>query len=138
MRKEKILFGLMLLTLVILFMSGCLQNKPSQNDFLPKEEIISQSQTDSLSAETLSKEEIATQNCKTLCKDALKIKWDLSAGPCLSEATLSWDMQDWVCDVAHNPRIAADDLKENQCYEYGVSANHFVELDTECKFIKAI
>ncbi len=116
---------IMLLTISLLFVSGCLQFQTSQTAPLVKEK-------------QLSEEDIATQACKALCEDALKLKWDLTSGPCLSENTLSWDVKDWVCDVAHSPREAIDNLVENQCPEFGISANHFVELDPDCKFIKTV
>lgn len=134
---KNILFGLLIIAVVL---SGCLQNQTSQQDLQSKpEDSLSKPEDSSLKVEgSLSKDEIAAQECKTLCEDALKLKWDLSNGPCLSSATLSWDVADWVCDVAHSPREAVDDLAENQCEEFGVSASHFVELDSECNFIKAI
>lgn len=85
---------------------------------------------------TLTAEELAVKECENLCKDALKLDWDLSNGPCLSSATLSWEINDWVCDIAHNPRTDVDDNPANQCPEFGVSANHFVEFSPECEFIK--
>lgn len=57
---------------------------------------------------------------------------DLSNGPCLSNEIAP----DWVCDVAHSPRAAADDNPANQCPEYGASANHFVEVDKNCNVIQ--
>ncbi len=51
---------------------------------------------------------------------------NFSNGPCLSNDL----MAGWVVDIAHNPRIAGDDLPENQCSAYLEGrAEHFVELD---------
>jgi hypothetical protein len=37
---------------------------------------------------------------------------------------------DWVVDVAHNPRQAIDNLPENQCADYREGkVKHFIELD---------
>ncbi len=59
---------------------------------------------------------------------------DFSSGPCLSDALLP----DWVVDLAHNPRIAMDDLPENQCPGFFEGrAHHFVELDLEGNLIRA-
>lgn len=59
---------------------------------------------------------------------------DFSAGPCLSDAL----MPGWVADIAHNPRLPADDLPENQCPAYREGrAEHFVELDKEGNLIRA-
>lgn len=59
---------------------------------------------------------------------------DFSAGPCLSDAL----MPDWVLDIAHSPRTAADDLPANQCPAYREGrAHHFVELDPDGNLIRA-
>jgi hypothetical protein len=45
-------------------------------------------------------------------------------GPCLGIIT-----EDWVADVAHDPREAVDDERANQCDEYhSGTAHHFVEV----------
>ena len=50
---------------------------------------------------------------------------DLSSGPCLGKIE-----DDWVLDIAHNPRESVDNLAENQCSEYNEGkVKHFVELD---------
>ncbi|MEM3572883.1 MAG: hypothetical protein QXJ62_01435 [Nitrososphaeria archaeon] len=60
-------------------------------------------------------------------------------GPCLSDNEPNWNIEDWVCDIAHSPRQPIDDLPENQCQAYrNGSAHHFVELDTSCNLIKVI
>ncbi|MBI5871817.1 hypothetical protein HZB88_01910 [archaeon] len=67
--------------------------------------------------------------CITLCEQYIK---DKSNGPCLGIATYNW-----VCDIAHNPRQEIDNLPENQCADYSEGrAEHFVEVDEECKFIR--
>lgn len=59
---------------------------------------------------------------------------DFSSGPCLSDALLPG----WVVDIVHNPRLAIDDLPENQCSAYiEGKLKHFVELDTEGNLIRA-
>jgi len=63
-----------------------------------------------------------------------KIGIDTSRGPCLG--TLSAN-QDWVVDVAHNPREAIDDDPQNQCEEYrNGQAKHFIELDPDGQLIR--
>ena len=85
-----------------------------------------------------STKELAIKKCEELCKEALAEGIDLSDGPCLSTGNAKWDIEGWVCDIAHNPRIAEiDNLKENQCPEWGVTASSFVEFTPECEFIKA-
>ena len=75
----------------------------------------------------------AIQSCVQKCKDELKSGTDLSNGPCLSNNI----SPGWICDVAHNPRTDVDNKPENQCPEYGKSANHFVEVDSSCNFIRS-
>lgn len=76
----------------------------------------------------------AASECVKLCKDALAKNQDLSSGPCLSNQIV----EGWVCDVAHSPRQAVDNLSENQCPAYGKTAKHFVEVDPNCEFIRAL
>ena len=78
----------------------------------------------------------ATLACVDECKSWLNADKDLSNGPCLLNPIP--DVPDWVCDVAHDPRQDVDNLPENQCSEYGKTANHFVELDPNCEFIKSV
>ncbi|MBN1779174.1 MAG: hypothetical protein JW816_03075 [Candidatus Buchananbacteria bacterium] len=76
----------------------------------------------------------AVAKCQQLCQQRLADGINLSAGPCLSEKLLP----DWVCDVAHNPRQVVDDNSNNQCQVYRQGAiGHFVEVDQNCKLIKA-
>lgn len=65
---------------------------------------------------------------------------NMESGPCISEKLeldpplLEW----WVIDVAHQPRIAADNKPENQCQAWGAGdAKHFVELNLDGDLIKA-
>ncbi len=77
--------------------------------------------------------------CKDACEYDAKIllKQNLSSGPCLLNPVET--ASDWVCDVAHNPRHAIDDLPENQCGAFREGeAHHFVELDENCGLIRAI
>lgn len=64
---------------------------------------------------------------------------DLSNGTCLSDNNTDWNIDDWVCDVAHSPRQDVDNLPENQCQEYREGkAHHFVEVDPNCNLIRAV
>lgn len=97
----------------IVFISGCV----GQNKVLATEE------------------EQAIDACIRLCKSKLQNGTDLSNGPCLSNEIII----NWVCDVAHSPRETVDNQPENQCSSYKHSiAKHFVEVDQNCNFIKAI
>ncbi|MBR9678704.1 MAG: hypothetical protein GON13_00365 [Nanoarchaeota archaeon] len=58
---------------------------------------------------------------------------NMSDGPCLTNEIF----KDWVCDIAHNPRLPIDDLEENQCESFlNGEANHFVEVTPTCELIK--
>lgn len=75
------------------------------------------------------------QSCITLCNAQLNQSKSLSSGPCLSEKIAN----DWVCDVAHNPRQEIDNLPENQCTAFRTGyAHHFVEVDENCELIRNI
>ncbi len=86
--------------------------------------------------EIYDRESQAQQKCRQLCMNTDE---DLSSGPCLSDDNPSWNVSDWVCDVAHSPRQSVDNLVENQCSAYREGlAKHFVEVDTNCNLIKAV
>ena len=77
--------------------------------------------------------DLLKDECVSVCKNALVNEMNLTNGPCLLN-----HMSDphWVCDVAHSPREPVDNLKENQCSAYGKTANHFIEVNPECKIIR--
>ncbi|HDD45944.1 MAG TPA: hypothetical protein ENG42_00565 [Candidatus Aenigmarchaeota archaeon] len=107
-------------TLFIILLSGCVTTEKTEN-----------------------KEISAREKCIELCKAELKRGSDLSSGPCLSDNNPEWDVDGWVCDVAHWPREDVDNLRENQCDGWWEAKNagkevHFVEVTPECKFIRAI
>jgi len=81
-----------------------------------------------------SEAELAKVECIKACKSALQTGQNLSNGPCLSDKIID----NWVCDVAHDPREAVDNLPENQCSAYSKTIFHFVEVDPNCNFIRAI
>ena len=84
-----------------------------------------------------SNEKNAVQECINLCLE-MKSKQNLTNGPCLSDNNPKWKIKDWVCDVAHWPRLPVDNLPENQCKDFREGrAHHFVEVDPECNFIRA-
>ncbi len=68
--------------------------------------------------------------CQALCRQWLARGDDLSSGPCLTNAIAPG----WVCDVAHKPRQPVDNV--TTCSAYGKNAQHFVEVDPECNFIR--
>lgn len=91
--------------------------------------------------ETTDVKQQAIDACINLCKDISASVGvpGLVNGPCLSDINSVWNIDDWVCDVAHEPRQDVDNLPENQCQEYREGkAHHFVEVDTNCNFITAV
>jgi hypothetical protein len=81
------------------------------------------------------KSEEAKTACIRECQLALSAGRNLTDGPCLSNEII----KDWVCDVAHSPRIPEIDNKpENQCTAWQVTAHHFVEVDPNCNFIRSV
>jgi hypothetical protein len=81
----------------------------------------------------------AEDACIALCQNARTRGEDLSLGPCLSESLPDGIViDDWVCDVAHNPRQVIDDIPTNQCPTYHRGdADHVVEVDPTCSLILA-
>lgn len=56
---------------------------------------------------------------------------DMSKGPCLGIIA-----QDWVLDIANNPRQPEDDKIENQCSEFREGKVHYIiELDPQGNLI---
>ncbi|MEM4318402.1 MAG: hypothetical protein QW244_01090 [Candidatus Pacearchaeota archaeon] len=76
------------------------------------------------------------EQCLQACQQALTNNISLEHGPCLLDPI---PLSDYVCDIAHWPRQAIDNSRENQCNAwYNKTATHFIELTPECKFIRAL
>ncbi len=93
--------------------------------------------------QTLTQKEVAIEYCLNMCKTALSSGQDILNGPCLANEVTKvkggWLVENWVCDVTHNPRQPVDDLPENQCSAYREGkAKHFVEVDENCELIRAV
>jgi len=59
---------------------------------------------------------------------------DFTNGPCLGKIA-----DDWVLDIAHNPRQPVDNKRENQCADYREGrAHHFIELDPNGNLIDSL
>lgn len=81
-------------------------------------------------------QQLLIDECKGACQDALEKGQNLNNGPCLMDPIRDTG---WVCDIAHEPREAIDNLRENQCNAWhNGTAKHFIELTPECEFIKAV
>ncbi len=98
--------------------------------------IIFSACTTQQSKKAVNESKLIVEKCIELCKKALAEGKNLSNGPCLSTGNQEWQFSNWVCDVAHSPRKAVDNLKENQCPEYGTTASNFVEVDEQCNLIR--
>ena len=74
--------------------------------------------------------------CIQKCKEALASKSNLENGPCLLNPISEYP--NWVCDVAHSPRIPADDLPENQCSAFREGkSSHFIEVSENCQVVRS-
>jgi hypothetical protein len=68
--------------------------------------------------------------------EAVDAGTDLEPGPCIAERLDG--LEDWVVDIAHDPRQPTDDEPANQCSRFREGeATHFVELDPDGKLIRA-
>ena len=79
--------------------------------------------------------QMAAVQCQQLCRQQASLGADLTVGPCLGDPVPG--LENWVCDVASQPRQAADNDPANQCKAFRAgSALHFVEVDKDCNVIK--
>jgi len=78
------------------------------------------------------------ERCVEVCREQIAAGVDLNIGPCLSEKRdVEWNIDDWSCDVAHQPKEIADDTSLNQCQDYRKkTVTHFVEVSPNCEFIR--
>ena len=77
----------------------------------------------------------AKNACISECRREILSGRNLSDGPCLLDTMP--DYPGWVCDVAHSPRQAVDDLPANQCGSFAKGkASHFIEVTPDCIFIR--
>ncbi len=93
----------------------------------------SQSETVNRATEKTS-QMLAVEICRSACAGQKALGTDLASGPCLNGEVV----EDWVCDVAHDPRQKIDDVAANQCESYRKGQmHHFVEVDENCELIRA-
>lgn len=108
--------------LLIIFLSGCISQflQSGQNQ----------------SNQTVDVKANATSACIAACQSEIASGKSLELGPCLTAAQMP---ADWVCDVVHSPRLATDNLEQNQCSAYtSGAAHHFVEVTPACGLIRAV
>jgi hypothetical protein len=80
-----------------------------------------------------SEKEAAVAAAQDAYQEAIDQGVDMSNGPCLGVI-----MDNWVADVAHEPREEIDDDPANQCEAYRKGeADHYVELDLNGDVIRA-
>lgn len=77
-----------------------------------------------------------SDSCISACQNYLKTGNSLDVGPCLLDPIPETD---YVCDVAHSPRMQIDNMLENQCRTFNDgSVSHFIEVTPDCRFIRMV
>jgi hypothetical protein len=130
MRRTKIVVSIFLFFVLVTALSACTKTATNTNTRTAADDI-----TDTVDALTgIGTVEVKLEQDKKLAADRAKELWrarylegeDLSQGPCLSNDLIPG----WVGDIAHSPRVSADDQPQNQCSAFVTGqAQHFVELD---------
>jgi len=116
--------------LAVFILSGCGQ----ANDQAVSNTTDALTGLDKVEVKQAAGQDLAVARCQEMFRQKFALGEDMSAGPCLSEEIVD----DWACDVAHNPRQAIDDQAANQCQSYRDGrVSHFVELDQSGNLIKA-
>lgn len=114
----------LVLTLVLV---GCTQVNEENTDkgLLPDSDV----DTNEVDANEFMKQK-AINLCVKKCQE---YSGDLSSGPCLDGDIVN----NWACDVAHNPRQEVDNKVENQCESYrDGTSSYFVEITSDCELIR--
>lgn len=81
------------------------------------------------------------ERCIEICRDLLinpNPTIDMNSGTCLSEvADIDWNIEDWACDIAHEPRKDIDNHAVYQCQKFRKElVNNFVEISPNCELIR--
>lgn len=124
-----VITAFMLITVIsiCLFLFNKEQKSQSINQGQQKQKLNETSE----STPDISEKDEALKNALNLYGSKKAQGLDMASGPCLGQIS-----QDWVLDIAHNPRASLDDKAENQCEEYkSGKVHHFIELDPEGKLI---
>lgn len=89
--------------------------------------------TNSPSSVSKSETDTAINQAQYFYQQKRVIDGDFSNGPCLTNAL----MPDWAVDIVHNPRVAIDDLPQNQCSSFLEGrTSHLVELDMNGNLVR--
>jgi hypothetical protein len=113
-------FFLLVFMVLSVFLSGCAQTPPSENQ-----------------TSALDYEQSLINVCVQACQDSKIAGTNLESGPCLlNPMPQNYSL---VCDIAHDPRATIDNLPENQCSNFGKGETmHFIEVSPDCKFIRKV
>jgi len=80
--------------------------------------------------------EQVSRTCEAMCNGALVKGGNFTNGPCLMDYFETFP--GWVCDLVHSPRNEIDDNPQFQCPSYVQGrASHFVEVDMDCRIVRA-
>lgn len=119
---------IILFTLVFLFATGKQVKAPTTNNE-GAQPVTSASPTPS--SPNFTGNEDAFKNALNLYIQKKQEGTDMTSGPCLGKIA-----DDWVLDIAHNPRLPEDDKPQNQCADYvSGKVRHFIEMDPDGKLI---
>lgn len=118
---------ILILIIAILFWTGMKAFR--KTELIPKRDISEVNLDQRMLMEDILKE------AKEVLDQKIEDEEDTVKGPCLlNPSTIN---QDWVVDIAHEPRETEDDKPENQCSEYkDGKAKHFIEVDESGKMIR--
>lgn len=118
---------ILILIIAILFWAGAKGFQKTQE--IPKRDITEVDLDKRMLIEDILKE------AKIVINDKIDEDEDLTVGPCLLNP--SSINEDYVVDIAHDPRVKEDDNKDNQCSAYiEGKAKHFIEVDESGKLIR--
>ncbi len=127
MGRKKIIFIFTILTLLLIFFVFVFPNLNFENNFFKNSKYYEKNVS------------VIINDCISYCEYLKSQDVDLSKGPCIMDP-YNYNGKynpDWVCDIAHNPRISIDNIASNQCNSFrNQSAKHFIELTPDCKFIR--
>ncbi len=125
------LYTFILLCAVFIFLLVILLFKQQKDVSAPTIDLVPASKSQESSPEgNLKGNDEVLKNALNLYAKKKQEGADFSKGPCLGTIA-----DDWVLDIAHQPRTPEDDKAENQCRIDG-KTHHFIELTPEGKIIR--
>jgi len=119
---------IILFALLFLFATGKQVKAPTKSEQTPQPTTTA---PPTPSSPDFTGNEDAFKNALNLYIQKKKEGVDMASGPCLGKIA-----DDWVLDIAHNPRLPEDDKVQNQCPDYiSGKVRHFIEMDPNGKLI---